>query len=510
MILLPIGHEEDGVRRLPWVSFGVMILCALAFFATGRQALFADDDTAVSEDVLRAIEYYLEHPYLELDAEFQQEFLPDGDQDEEFAAMLEAYKGMAGPPPTIAGVRETEQEVLDGLMAAAVEAFEDHPLMRWGLVPDDMSIVTLFTHMFLHAGWLHLIGNMLIFYLAGPFIEDVWGRPLYLGFYLLAGVAAALLHITLNADSSIPMIGASGAIAGVMGAFLVRYWSTKIRFFYMFGFFFRGTFSAPAWVMLPMWFGQQLFFAALTHDMEDGGGVAYGAHIGGFVFGVAVAFAIKTGQIEERYIHPVLEGKIHSAIISNEGVERALQLQQEGHLDQAFDLLAQETRRSPSNLDASLAFWSVAADSGRARHAAPAALRAVQQLLRSNEGEHALTLWREIHDKIPGLDVKLPLLLRMAQAFAEGGQDDEAATALRKALLSAGAAPGAALALKIAMLAATVDPTVARAAVRLTLAQRDIDPDTRTRTEELAARLGPATAGPAPSAVNSGEPLKLS
>jgi len=486
-----------------------MILCALAFFATGRQALFAEEDTAISEDVLRAIEYYLEHPYLELDPEFQQEFLPDGEQDEKFAAMLEAYRGMAGPPPTIAGVRETEQEVLDGLMAAAVEAFEDHPLMRWGLVPDDVSIVTLFTHMFLHAGWLHLIGNLLIFYLAGPFIEDVWGRPLYLGFYLLAGIAAALFHIGFNGDSSIPMIGASGAIAGVMGAFLVRYGSTKIRFFYMFGFIFRGTFSAPAWVMLPMWFGQQLFFATLTHDMEGGGGVAYWAHVGGFVFGLAAAGAMKTARIEERYIHPVLENKIHSTVISNEGVGRALQLHQEGRLEQAFDQLAQETRRSPSNLDAGLAFWSVAVEAERAPQAASAALRAVQQLLRAGEDEHAFALWREIQDKVLGLDVHLHLLVRMAQAFAEGGHGDEAATALRRALLSAGAAPGAALALKIAMLAATVDLTVARAALRLTLAQRDLDSDTRTRSERLATQLGTAN-GPAPSAVNSAEPLKLS
>ena len=510
MILLPLGHEQDGVRRLPWISFGVMILCALAFFATGRQALFAEDDVELSEDVLRAIEYYLEHPYLELDARFEQEFLPEADQDEEFVAMIEAYRGMGGPPPTSEAVLETEQEVLDGLTAGALESFEDHSLMRWGLVPNDISIVALFTHMFLHAGWLHLIGNMLIFYLAGPFIEDVWGRPLYLAFYLVAGIAAALFHIAFNGESSIPMIGASGAIAGVMGAFLVRYWSTKIRFFYMFGFFLRGTFSAPAWVMLPMWFGQQLFFAALTNDMEGGGGVAYWAHVGGFVFGLAAAGTIKTARIEERYIHAALEGKIHSTVISNEGVERALQLQQEGQLDEAFELLAQETKRSPGNLDAGLAFWSVAVESNRAPQAAPSALRAVQQLLRTSDCEHALALWQEVHAQVPGLEVSLPLLLRMAQALAEGGQRDPAAATVRKALLAAGSAPGAALALKIGTLAATVDPTVARAAVRLTLAQRDLDPDTRTRAEQLAARLGSSPAGVAPSAGNSVEPRKLS
>jgi membrane associated rhomboid family serine protease len=510
MILLPIGHEEEGVRRLPWISFGVMILCALAFFATGRQALFADEDVEVSEEIIRTVEYYFEHPYLELDPEFREEFLPAAGQDEEFETMLESYKGMAGLPPTSAAVRETEQEVLDGLTAGALESFEGHPLRRWGLVPDDISIVTLFTHMFLHAGWLHLIGNMLMFYLAGPFIEDVWGRPLYLGFYLLAGITAALIHIGFNSGSSVPMIGASGAIAGVMGAFLVRYWSTKIRFFYMFGFFFRGTFSAPAWVMLPLWFGQQLFLAALTHDLGEGGGVAYWAHVGGFLFGLGAAGAIKAGRIEERYIHPVLEGKVHSTVISNESVERALELQQAGQIDKAFGLLAAETSRSPSNLDAGLAFWGVAVESGREPQAAPAALRAVQQLLRTSDDEHALALWGEIHERVPGVDVAHPLLLRVAQALAEGGQGEQAAATLRKALLVIGAAPGATLALKIGLLASTIDPAVARAAVRLALVQRDLDPDTRARAEQLVARLGPARAAAVPSTVDSIEPFKLS
>ena len=119
-------------------------------------------------------------------------------------------------------------------------------------------------------------------------------------------------------------------------------------------------------------------------------------------------------------------------------------------------------------------------------------------------------LWQEVHDQVPGLEVNLPLLLRMAQALAEGGQRDQAAAAVRKALLAAGSAPGAALALKIGTLAATFDPTVARTAVRLTLAQRDLDPDTRARAEQLAVSLGSATAGVAPNTANSVEPQKLS
>jgi hypothetical protein len=244
--------------------------------------------------------------------------------------------------------------------------------------------------------------------------------------------------------------------------------------------------------------------------MDGGGGVAYWAHVGGFAFGLAAAGGIKAARIEERYLHPALESKVHSSVVSNEAVERALQLQQDGHVDQALDLLARETQRAPSNLDAALAFWSVAVESGRADEAAPAALRAIQQMLRGGDREHALAMWDELNEKVPVPSVDLPLLLRLAQALADEGQPDAAAAVLRKALLAAGAAPGAALSLKIATLAADVDATVARAAVRLALAQNDLDPDARANAERLVARLASTANGATAPAVNPVEPLKLS
>ena len=89
MILLPIGHEESGTRRLPWITFGVMILCLAAFFLTGRGGLYAEDDIEISNDVMRAVEYYMEHPYLELDPEFEELVFPEGD--EEFMETLGAF-----------------------------------------------------------------------------------------------------------------------------------------------------------------------------------------------------------------------------------------------------------------------------------------------------------------------------------------------------------------------------------------------------------------------------------
>jgi membrane associated rhomboid family serine protease len=508
MILLPIGHEEEGVRRLPWVTFGVMILCLLAFFMTGRQALFPEDDVEAGEEAMQALEYFVEHPYLELDSDFRKRFLPAEGTDEEFDAYISAIGTMAGSPPQSAAVRASEQEVLDGFTQKALESFDAHPLMRWGLVPNDISLVGLLTHMFLHAGWLHLVGNMLILYLAGPFIEDVWGRPLYLGFYLVAGIVAAFFHIGFNAGSSVPMIGASGAIAGVMGAFLIRYRTTRIRFFYMFGLLFRGTFTAPAWIMLPLWFGQQLFLAMLTKNMGDGAGVAYWAHVGGFAFGLGAAGLIVAMRIEERYLHAAIEGKVHSTVVSNQIVDRALEAQHAGQSERAFEMLFAEARKAPANYDAALAFWGVAVELGRAAEAAPAILKTIQRQIRAGDTQEAASQWIELTEKVPGIATDTAVLLRLAQILVEQGDRERAASAIRQALLAAGARPGAALALKIAGLAVELDPTVALGAARLALAQHDLDPDARERAEQLTARLGQEPSG-APLS-ESALPLEIS
>jgi tetratricopeptide (TPR) repeat protein len=317
---------------------------------------------------------------------------------------------------------------------------------------------------------------------------------MYAGFYLASGVAAALAFVAVNPASDIPMIGASGAIAGVMGAFLVRYRSTKIRFFYMIGILWRGTFQAPAWVMLPLWFGEQFFMFLMTQGLGDaaGGGVAYMAHIGGFAFGFIVAQVIRAKKIEERYIDAAIEGKVNRTLVDNRAVEQALQAQAEGRAEQAFEILAGELRRSPSNHDAALACWSVALELDRPADAAPALLRAIQSELRTGDSAVALDHWNELSERLPDLQVEPALLLRLASALQEHGQRGEATIALRRALLGTGRKVGPAMALKIAGLARELDPQLARGALRIALADPSLDPAERARAEELLAELSSA------------------
>ncbi len=146
----------------------------------------------------------------------------------------------------------------------------------------------IFTSMFLHGGWMHLIGNMWFLWLFGNNIEDSMTRPRFLAFYLICGVAAALAQVYAQPDSPIPMVGASGAISGVMGAYLVLYPRVRVFTLVILGFFVT-TVALPAWVMLIYWMGIQVV-SGLVNSLaaEAGGGVAFWAHVGGFVAGVVL------------------------------------------------------------------------------------------------------------------------------------------------------------------------------------------------------------------------------
>jgi membrane associated rhomboid family serine protease len=143
------------------------------------------------------------------------------------------------------------------------------------------------TSMFLHGGWMHLIGNMWFLWLFGNNVEDSMTRPRFVAFYLLCGVAAAMAQVAAEPASPIPMVGASGAISGVMGAYLVLYPRVRVFTIVPLGFFMT-TMALPAWVMLIYWMVIQIFGGLTQVVAEEGGGVAFWAHLGGFLAGVAL------------------------------------------------------------------------------------------------------------------------------------------------------------------------------------------------------------------------------
>lgn len=295
-MLLPIGHEETTVRRMPWVTLTIIGACLVVFILTVI-APSGDERIAFREQMV--VGYFLDHPYLELDEQFK---------GYTYYSLRQQRDRKPTLPPDDLEELQLEQFELDALVEAFYEIRGGTPYYRWGLVPTQQRPVAWFTHMLMHVGLLHLFGNLFILYLAGPPLEDAWGHIPFAVFYVVAGLLAALFFIAGYPDIDEPLIGASGAIAGVMGAFAVRYWNTRITFFYFFFFFkiYTGTFAAPAWMMLGLWMLGQIAFASgwwAFMSMADMGSVAFEAHIAGFIFGVAVAFLVKKLAIEERFIN---------------------------------------------------------------------------------------------------------------------------------------------------------------------------------------------------------------
>ncbi|HSR19371.1 MAG TPA: rhomboid family intramembrane serine protease [Anaerolineales bacterium] len=179
-----------------------------------------------------------------------------------------------------------------GLGPAALERF----IRTWGLVPRQLLAqprsewITVFSSMFVHGGWVHILSNMWILLIFGDNVEERMGGLRYLLFYLLSGVAAALLQSLVLGGSDVPMIGASGAIAGVLGAYLVLFPHARIASLVPILFIFT-VIHVPATLFLMLWFLSQLFSGWFALGGVGGSGIAWWAHIGGFVFGLVAVHA---------------------------------------------------------------------------------------------------------------------------------------------------------------------------------------------------------------------------
>ncbi len=174
--------------------------------------------------------------------------------------------------------------VLVFLFEISLDPFSrNHFLMEYGVTPDRFHYSALFTSMFLHGGWMHLIGNMWFLWIYGDNIEDILGSWKFLLFYLLAGVAAGLVHVIVNPLSRVPTVGASGAIAGVMGAYMIKFPHSRILTLIPIFLFFT-TVEIPAFLILVYWLFLQVFsgVGSIGYSNLSRGGVAWFAHIGGF------------------------------------------------------------------------------------------------------------------------------------------------------------------------------------------------------------------------------------
>jgi pentatricopeptide repeat protein len=412
-MLIPISHEDQRGRRWPYVTLVTIVLNIGIFILT--TGAIERQNAEYAARTREALQYYLKYPYLTpaqpLDRLMDQ-LMRAGRQGQ----MLQAYRESAraesergaGVDPVI---KEARQEALNALCRAMSLAESASPLKKYAYVPVDNNLLGLLTYQFLHGGWLHLLGNMLFLYLAGCNVEDRWGRVLFPLFYLSAGAVAALTQKLAAPQSISPLIGASGAIAGVMGAFLIKFARTRIKFLLIL--FFRPRFfSAPAYLMLPLWLGLQLFFGLMTSGLGAEGGVAFWAHAGGFVYGVLFAVALGLSGLDAR---------IDQSIESEVSIKQAPEIVQAGEMinagqaAQAVAMLEEFARRQPRSTEAQLELLRAAKALNDEPREQRAYIRLVGLYVQQNEMDTALALYEEMHTREMEIEVPAALRLRLAR-----------------------------------------------------------------------------------------------
>jgi membrane associated rhomboid family serine protease len=288
VLLIPIGAEEDGSRRTPFITIALIAANVLWYvvlnFSPGGTSWKADVDAA-----RRDLEtYWSQHPSLTPPASLVR--LLSADEMDDLLADVKA--AAVDRRPETAWLEEIERRELELRARRLEEALANRPSEKYGFVPARPSVGGALGSLFTHGGLVHLGGNMLFLWATGPFLESVLGAGAFLVFYLAGGIAALLTHWLASGASAVPLVGASGAIAAVMGGLLVSNAGARIRFFFLPILWlprFRFVFGVPALVVLPLWFLEQVASARLEPDAP----VAWWAHIGGFAFGMAVAGVVR-------------------------------------------------------------------------------------------------------------------------------------------------------------------------------------------------------------------------
>lgn len=429
-MVFPIGHDHGELRRWPILSFAILAICVLLQLLPS--GVSSEKLREANDAFVESFEYYLEHleltphPLLRSVAMRYSLWLPSDERRE--------LRDKIDNPPPGTPMTELRQDSLDKKTNIWVKVLQRERTWQWGYIPGQSDWVRLITHMFLHGGFMHLFFNMLFLYVMAPFIEDQWGRPLFLLFYLTAGVFAALMFAWHKPDAGVPLVGASGAIAGVMGAFLVRFPKASIKFWRLFP---PGTFHSPAWLVLPMWFAGELLQARVDSTGMPNGGetVAYWAHVYGFGFGVAVGLLMWALSVEEKYVKPAIEAQIFGSDPALSDINRLLT---QGRSAEAADALERVLATSPSNLDAAFAYWSIAADMGRMAERSSICQRVIGTALRGEQDAEALELWESFNSQVPDANLDVALALPLSRCLERSGKRPQAVDVLTRARASVG------------------------------------------------------------------------
>jgi membrane associated rhomboid family serine protease len=345
-MLIPIRHENMSARRWPVITFALIAINVIVFLGTFQT--LEEQQKQLGKLKLHILLLAAAHPDLTIPSDAQ-EIVNTA------KAQFPKQWGQLGNPHRPAldtwdtNMQRTQdvealQSEMDSLASQLQQARATSIADKYAFVPAHPTAISYLTANFLHGGWLHLIGNMWFLWLAGFVLEDFWGRSLYSAFYLIAGAAALQFHAWLNVGSIVPTLGASGAVAALMGAFLVRF--PKMRIEMLWWAIVRFRFKAPAYWLLPAWLFMEVFYGSV---FGQGSGVAHWAHVGGFAFGALAGLALRYSGLEHKANQQIEE---ELTLQSDPEIQQASELIDKGQLEAAETVLNTYLANKPDSADA--------------------------------------------------------------------------------------------------------------------------------------------------------------
>jgi membrane associated rhomboid family serine protease len=356
---------------------------------------------------------------------------------------------------------------------------------QWGLVPGDLALPALGTHVFLHASWPHLIGVSLLLLAIGPALEARWGRFFYLGFLVLAGVLANGFYALMTPGLLRPLVGMGGGICALLGAGALLFWSSGLHYTTPIAPGGRRPIClpAPVFVLAAVWLFCEIIMSFGDHPTGMTRGAAYWAQLGGFALGAGCAWALRHWNLEAQ-----LPGASLGAISgSHPLLAQAMASLSAGRSEEAFDLLERAAREHPDDADIVTNLWETAGACQKVQRAAPLVLLFVQQQITDGDAELAAALWCELVGKAPKVQAHPRALIELATVLKRSERPREAAWTLRCAAQQRSLLTGAAL--RIAELARGLHPSTGIAAARRALETPGLDQAKRARIESLIAEL---------------------
>jgi len=418
MLIVPLSNKTSW-RNPPYITIVIILINCFVLF------VLQSDDRRIYEE---ATEYYFDSGLagIEVHRYAQYSSFPVDDpsqmsredlynqymsmqQDSEFMEELEAGRIITPDDEDYAAWREKREQY----KTIVSRSFA----LRYGFIPAQRSIVSFFTHMFLHGGFMHLLGNMIFLWLVGCVLELAWGRVLYIGLYIAGGLCAVMLFALVYSGSTTPLVGASGAIAGLMGAYGVLYGRRRIKVFYSLGFYFNYT-RVPAYFILVLWIGNeffQLFFGGMSN-------VAYVSHIGGLTSGALMAWinARFIGRVDEKALEEDPVTKIPALM------EQALENIEHLNMEGAREILHRVEKIDPGNRSCLTHLYNIEKLNKDAAGFHEAAGKLLNNLLSDRQiHQETLSVYQEYISKAAGPRLPLSQLFRISSYFAATGHLEE-------------------------------------------------------------------------------------